>query len=288
METQRFKITCSGFVLISLMFILVCCNSRAKREPVVTERLEIEKAGQGISNDLMNEEIEELLKNWPPPSLIPTLLESSGTPYNETLTLGLDRMDSYRSTSQKTALNLGVYTADAAYFCVYGKTQEVINYMDHSRSLADHLGVTSAFDITKMEEFKENLHDSEKIGVMLDNSIRNTTEYLRTQERTKVAILVLTGGFVEGLHLSTKIPIKNSNEVSPEVIKLIEEQREPLNTIIEMLKMVEPDPGTKEIINGLEELRLVYDKQDYGSGITSERITMIRENVEKIRAQITS
>src|SRR4051812_23803943 len=100
---MKFKLT--GVLLAFLAcFALASCGSKSDKDKSSDEFNDAEKS--------LNDEIKDLAYRIPPPSEIPYMLEASGAEFNQSLVNDRKKADSYKSQSDKAALNLGVYTAD--------------------------------------------------------------------------------------------------------------------------------------------------------------------------------
>ena len=255
-------------------------------------------------SELQNK-ITTVIKEMPPPSEIPFLLEATGADYNEVLINDIEKADSYRSTSHNAALNLGIYAADIGYLSSYDKTQEALNFLTKSKDLADYLGVTGAFDLQLIQRFEDNLGTRDSLAAIIDESIGNTNKYLQGDDRTKVAVLVLAGSFVEGLYISTGLVNSYPKDLLPDdarsliltpVIRLVLEQEKPLADLITMLASLGEDVQIKGLIDDLEQLKTSYEELNIQEQIsqnradlllTDETLTDITSKVNQIRTGIT-
>jgi len=79
------------------------------------------------AEESMNEQVQDVINNLPPPSEIPYLLQGTGAEFNQSLLNDRNKVDKYSTISDKAALNLGVYTTDIGYLSSYEKTQEAID-----------------------------------------------------------------------------------------------------------------------------------------------------------------
>lgn len=107
------------------------------------------------SAKVAKENVEAAIKQIPPPSEIPALLESTGADFEASLVNNPKDADKYVTTNNTSALNLGIYTTDLGYVVIYEKTQNAIDYMQSSKKLTDKLGITSSFDESAVQSFQK-------------------------------------------------------------------------------------------------------------------------------------
>ena len=142
-------------------------------------------------------------------------------------------------------LNLGIYSTDIGYLSSYEKTQESLNYLRQCSKLADNVGLSDSFSPELLEEFEEKIENRDELAELVNETIADAEDYLKDDDRTSLAALLIAGSFVEGLYLSTQI-VNNasSSDLPAEVqemlmvglVKTIVDQEQPLGDLIEMLK----------------------------------------------------
>jgi hypothetical protein len=164
----------------------------------------------------VKENIEQLVYNIPSPSEIPYLLQATGAEYNQSLLNDRKKADSYGSRPDKAALNLGVYTTDIGYLSSYDKTQEAIEYLNASKKLADNLGVIGTFDTEVLKSFESNIGNKDSLANILNKAVKSTDKYLKDDSKNRLAALLLTGSFIEGLYISTGLIKTYPKDILPD------------------------------------------------------------------------
>lgn len=251
----------------------------------------------------VDSKIAEVVYELPSPSEIPGLLERTGVDFNGELLNSDEKVDSYISGADKAALNLGIYSTDVGYLIAYEKVQDALNYMSTSRKLAEELGLTGSFEAAIVQRFEQNLGNKDSLTVLLDNTIGNSSEYLQRDDRTRTAALLLTGGLVEGLHIScslvknypTDLPEEYRNAVLSDLIRVILDQDKAVSEIKKMLQAIDQKAPVDQIaaqISKLDETYSVLDVDELiknnqgGLVLTDENIVEITKIVEELRASI--
>jgi hypothetical protein len=255
----------------------------------------------------LKQQLEELIYNIPSPSEIPYLLQATGAEFNESLINPRTKVDQYASRTDKAALNLGVYAADIGYLSSYDKTQQAIDYLNSTKTLADNLGVIGSFDVEVLQKFEANISNKDSLTRLLDQTIKKTQSYLADDNRNKLSALVVTGSFIEGLYISTGLvksypkdllPDDARNLVLTPIIRVILDQKKSVSDMVKMLTStsVEQTEPVTTIANDLKSLEAAYASLNIEEQIknnkanlvlTDKNLIEITNIVEKIRNNIT-
>ncbi len=273
------------------------CGSASKEENTNTEDFQ--------SEDTLKDQISDIMDNLPSPSEIPYLLQATGAEFNQSLVNDSKKVDQYTLKNDKAALNLGVYAADIGYLSSYEKTQESITYMATVKTLADKLGVIGSYDMSEMDRFESNIANKDSLTSILDNSVKKTKDYLKDDSRDKLAALVLTGSFIEGLYISTGLiksypknllPDDSRNLVLTPLIRVILEQEKSVDELVKMLATVEQVDPITTLSADLTSLQASYRALDIEEQIKNNKASLVLSDknlveitaiVEKMRKLIT-
>ncbi|MDH4298382.1 MAG: hypothetical protein OEV74_19050 [Cyclobacteriaceae bacterium] len=250
-------------------------------------------------------QIEELVYNIPSPSEIPYLLQRTGAEFNESLLNSRSKADQYTSRTDKSALNLGVYAADIGYLSTYDKTQQAIDYLGTAKDLADGLGVIGSFDVQVLQQFEANISNKDSLTSLLDETINKTQMFLKDNNRNKLAAMVITGSFVEGLYISTQLvrtypkdllPTDAKNLVLTPLIRIILDQKSSVSEVNKMLAAAEQTEEITSIQADLKSLEAAYAALNIEEQIKNNKANLVLSDknlveitniVEKIRKGIT-
>lgn len=285
-------------LLVLLTFGLWSCGSPTKEGDNNSE--DFKKAEESLQ-----EQIQDVVYNIPSPSEIPYLLEATGAEYNQSLVNSKAKADQYGTISDKAALNLGVYAADIGYLSSYGKTQEAIDYLNVCKKLADNLGVIGSFDMEVLKSFEANIGNKDSLARILNRSIQKTDEYLKDDSRTKLAALILTGSFAEGLYISTGLiksypkdilPDDSRNLILTPLMRVVLEQEKSVDELLKMLSTIDQAEPVAGIVTDLNALKESYRALNIEEQIKNNRADLVLTDknlaeittiVEKIRGSIT-
>jgi hypothetical protein len=296
--TMNFKQPIYFIFTVLLAAGMASCSSSSEDKNKNAE--EFDEAGETLK-----QQIEEVVYNIPSPSEIPYLLQATGAEFNENLLNPRTKVDQYTTRNDKAALNLGVYVADIGYLTSYDKTQEAIDYLASCKTLADNLGLIGTFDTELGKQFEANISNKDSLAHLLDRTLRQAQAFLIDDDRNKLASLVVTGSFVEGLYISTGLiktypknilPEDNRNLVLTPLMRVVLEQKKAVSELLKMLTAVDQTDPITSIVKDLKELEQTYQKLNIEEQIKKNRADLVLSDknlegittiVERIRKEIT-
>lgn len=200
---------------------------------------------------------EKIVYSIPSPLRAISLLKRAGSHYIDGLINGPENVKSY-TTNSEMALNFGVYGADLAYTCLFDQTQSSIKCMKASKSLAEAMGISNAFSSNNLvARFENNLDKRDSLLGIVSELYRESGNYLKENDNNSGSALMMAGGWIEGLFIASKSYEKNSLKG---LAGRISEQKHSLNNLINMLSDFKGQPGFKELIAGLDDLKKEFEK----------------------------
>ena len=109
--------------------------------------------------------------------------------------------------------------------------------------------------------------------------------YLRTTNRASLSVVIVTGVWIEGMYLSTRVAQITKNRKMEESVA---DQKVVLATLIPILRVYERDQDIKGLADRLESLRELYDEVriTYEQGTPETRIVDGKLVVEQKDKQI--
>ena len=217
----------------------------------------------------------------PSPMQTALLIQKSGVAYDKAILNAGNKNGQYASDFTK-ALNLGIYGADLGYVSMYNQTQDALGYLGAVKQLADKLGVTAAFDQNTMKRINTNISNKDSMLMLVGIAYRASDAYLKTNKRTEISSLILTGGWLESMHFSISAYKSKPTE---EIKYRIAEQKQALGSIITLISSHNL-PSAAELLKQLEELAKIYEgittKYNFVEPTTDEtkKITYINSTTE--------
>jgi hypothetical protein len=245
----------------------------------------------------LQQQIEEVIYNIPSPTEIPYLLQATGAEYNESLVNPRSKTDQYASRTDKAAMNLGVYAADIGYLTSYEKTQEAIDYLNACKTLADNLGIIGTFDLEILKRFEANISQKDSLANLLNETVKQTEKFLKDDSRNKLAALVVSGSFVEGLHISTGLinsypknllPDDARNQILTPIMQVVLNQKKSVTDLLKMLTAVEQTDPVSGMVSDLQELEKAYASLNIEEQIRKNRADLVLtdKSLEQISAVV--
>lgn len=239
------------FVSTATLFVFVSCGSNT----------ESENSSAMVSDSTAKSDVEnkdslkpsEIL-SLPAPMQIASAIKRNSPKYYEEL---LCPITNGAGTNFFKTLNLGIYAVDLGYANVYEQKQTSINYFVASIKLADELKIMGPADPATLKAFKETINNKDSVKHYTLSTFGNIHDNLIKSDRKNEAFLILTGSFVEGVYLASKIQTKVKDK---NLMYLVGEQKLFLENILKILPYYKDEKGMAELIAQLDGLKVTYDK----------------------------
>jgi hypothetical protein len=213
---------------------------------------------QSVGPTIDAQVIGQILQGIPAPLEISVLLKESGKKYNSAFLNSPDNLSKYNS-NYKRALNLGIYGTDLGYTNIYEQNQDGIKYMGSIKELADGLNIGQFFEVETIGRLATNSKNLDSLLLITTQNFNSINNFLQTQDRANLSVLLLTGGWVEALHVLCEVA--KSNPTNKELQETIGEQKIILENIMLLLSFYkESDPNMASLLTDMEELKKSYDQ----------------------------
>ena len=195
----------------------------------------------------------------------------------------------FYSSSQSKALNLGIYGGDLAYCITYEKFEDMGKYLKCAKKLADDLGIPLAFDQQALISYKEFKTNKDSLEKLVFSSYSEVDATLKSNERIGLAALVVTGGWLEGLHATLKtLGASERNDKTKGLYKKVWEQKNHLDMIIGLLEEFKDEITYVNLVIDLHGIKSVYDNLSVKTDINETEMASLSQRVEEIRNKIIS
>ncbi len=262
---------------IAVALMVSSCGGRQDRESraVTEDRDRTEAAIRTI----------EGLEDYPIPTSVEVveMLQRAGAAYVLGISNPVANVDRYFTENSK-ALNLGVYGADLSYAATYEMHQEIRRYLQVCKQLIDELNISTTFNQTLVERVERNLDNKDSLINIVSESVYDTYMFLTEQRRDDLALLVMTGSWIEGMYLTAQLSIGARDNT--EITDIILEQDEPLEKLLELLDEHEDDPFIYGFYQDLEE---IYDFiKGIESPMSSQQLDAFADKIEVVRTRVIS
>ncbi|PLX03535.1 MAG: hypothetical protein C0594_10280 [Marinilabiliales bacterium] len=291
--------------LLALAFAIItlnaCTESAQPTDEEIEEALEVEIDTSASTLVKFN----NTLFSVPSPYEVAFLVKDLGIDYNKEFLNPIDRKHNYTNTFKK-GLNLGVYGADLGYLNIYEQTPDAISYFSVVKVLSQELDISGAFDESIVKRVEKNMGNKDSLLFIISHAYRKADTYLENNKRDDIAALILTGGWVESLHIMSQIC---QIEKRQEIMNRIGEQKHPLDNLIKIMSpYYNQSEEYSELIDALIDLAYIFDgiDTDYtyiepevfpeekltivnsksNLTFTDDQIKMISEKINSIRNKI--
>lgn len=290
----------NALVLVAIITLFGACGGGSSNTEQANASDEFAAAQKEIASD-----IDAYIKDLPPPSEVPFLLMATGSDFSTELINSLDNSDRYTTSSDKAALNLGVYATDIGYLSSYDQTDAVYESVQVCQQLAEAIGVASAIDIDLLSRFEENVGNRDSLAILIDEVMTVTKDRLQTLDRINLAAVALSGSFVEGLYITMGVidsnpddlPEKLRNKLLQPLVEIVIKQKKTLDDLIKVIGEVPQTEALGTMTTELTKLKTIYEEDlgdieqkiannDGSLQLNKELLTRLSAEVKRIRGSI--
>ena len=252
--------------VILVVFILIislftgCKGGKKGSDQNVTVKMPQDNAV--ILQDI--KQAEKIFNALPSPLESAMLIKSAGARFDANLLNPVTNVNTY-VTNKSQALNLGVYTCDLSFASLYEQTQLLIDYMNAAKKMADGLGILKAIEQDDIDKLEENINNVDVIMDVVSQTFMNSNSYLEDNGQPATAAMVLVGGWIEGLYISTQlVDMKEFN--GNKLVGRIIDQKLSIDILLNLLKSSKGNPAVDELIIQVTKLSSVFDKISIKTG----------------------
>ncbi|MBU0765108.1 MAG: hypothetical protein KJ607_09770, partial [Bacteroidetes bacterium] len=163
------------------------------------------------------------------------------------------------TTDISKGLNLGVYSADLCFTTIFDQTETSCKYIASCKKLAEELSIMDAISKNTLDRMEANTNHKDSLLRIISEVLLNSDSFLKENERTSTAAIVLAGGWIEGLYIGTQIA-KNTKD-NKELINRIADQRFSLETLMCLLEeQKEIDANVEPVLQGIKKINDAFCK----------------------------
>lgn len=299
------RVTTILSVLILIAAFSFSCKPKTplkkKVEPIFsTLRSGSERKGKGS-------EKSEIFYGLLTPTEITTIFDRMGVPYEKAALNPTTNNNLYTSNS-KASVNLGIYGVDFGYVKMFSISQQMINYILTIKDMSNKLGIPDKYLMDPIKKLESDMSGPDTIMALVNRSYFDIENHLRKEGRESTAGLMLMGGWVEALYLTTQL-LYNAEKPDTEVVEKIAQQKYTLTSLLSFMKNYYDDPVVVYYTKKLLFLKRYFDTFDIyfkkgdleinkyrqvlmASGsettVTLETLINIKDYVAKLRAEMVN
>ena len=279
--------------------LIASCVPKTNVDPLAElTKNQAQQQVQSSDINLSDEEFYALVQSIPSPLQATSLMQEVGIEYQPSLLQSTDKTSSYTGWFAQ-ATNIGVFGADMAYANVYDETTKSMDYVGSIRELADKLKVGQFFDIATFRELSAKSDDVNALINASQINFQKMNDYLQKQNRGKVSVAMILGGWVEGLYLSSTIALQNPDNVV--LRELVAEQKLSVESISMLISLYSSDENYQkfqesfsQLVSAFDEIKMIYHEgeikqyEDENGNLVAEdssstETVVTKESVAKIQ-----
>lgn len=228
----------------------------------------------------------------PTPLQIPALIKNREGHFNKEALLPIRKSE---QTTYKSSLLFGSYLIDMSYAALFSEHQASLDYFEKCIDLGEELGLNSIVNERQITRFKQNVNAPDTLAQVIMEVYDKGHQVLLNQEKEGIGLLMITGCYMEGMHLTVNQIKDQDYFLFLHVLRL---QQDYGNNMIKMLDQYEiPEEINdeylllKDVVNELNKCTFPYmqemkSKQAKTSGLNIESVKKIQIAVERFRAGI--
>jgi len=261
-------------LIVGFLLNLTGCKLSKKANPEANAESDTE-----VLDDIS--QAKKIFYSLPSPLETAMLIKTAGASYNEKLLNSLSNVTGY-TTNKSMALNLGIYTTDLSFASLFDQTQTSIKYMQAAKKMADGLGILDAIDNNTIKKLEENVNNRDVIMDIISETFMASSSFLKENDRTAVAAIVLVGGWLEGLYIATQL-VDPSNIKDNKLVERIIDQKLSFDIVLKLLNENKENPDVATLIVEMNDLKKVFDKIEIKSS-KIQAVTDEKSNVTTLKS----
>jgi hypothetical protein len=252
-------------MVFSFTGLTSCNNGSPRKQKVQQEKQEV---------NTIRKEIEKNVYPLPTSAVVIKMLTDLEVGYIIGISNPADNVKKYY-TSAKRSINLGVYGADLSYATLYNMQQEVMDYMNTIRSVANDLNMSGIYNEPLYDSIKKNFDSRDRLVKILTDAFNDTYAFMSENEQQPLALLVVGGAWVEGMYLTTHVSEAAYNVAG--ISKVLLEQKKSFDLFLDITKPYMDNPSVSDFVKTLDPIKNVY------AGLST---SLTEQNIKDITAAI--
>lgn len=251
-----------GFLMM-LLGMTILLNSCQDGSDKKTTQPPAEVKPDSLSAAQLNE-LKKIFFSIPSPAEMAALIQEKGYQYDQNQLVPTANVDKYAGETRQ-AIMLGIYGADLSYTSIFKQKQATTEYFAASQKLARQMQIDGIITPELIERMEKNQDDREAMLNLVSEAYADMNDYLKEKQRFEISALVVAGGWLEALYLSTLY----TADGSPEIRQRIAEQKYSLNNLLTYLEKFGDNGSIKEMKADLVRLKEAYNPVVENKGKTS-------------------
>lgn len=198
-------------------------------------------------------ELEKIFFSIPSPMEMSSLIKEKGYQFDQNKLIATSNVDKYTGESRQ-AIMLGVYGADLSYTAIFDQKQMTMEYFAAAQKLARSMGVDGALTNDLIERLDKHQENRDSMLHIVSEAYADLNGYLKENQRIEVSAMIVAGGWIEALYLSTIY----GNDGNTDLRQRIAEQKYALNNLMSYLDKFGDTTPLKELRSDLKTIQDAY------------------------------
>lgn len=249
----------SGLAMTALQFTSCggCQQSSQQQPPMDAKKDSMDQA--------RIEQLKKIFFNIPSPIEMASLIKKEGYSYDKKMLNPVENVDKYIGEA-KQAINLGIYGADLSYASIFDQKQESMVYFAAAKKLASAMSIEGGINDSVVTKLAENQDNRDSILKIVTSAYGDLNGYLKENDRIEISALVISGGWLEALHLSLQYAQKSKGDA---LKTRIGEQKLVLENLLNYYSSFDSKPVLNDMKNDLLEIQKVLSQVEMSSQKTT-------------------
>jgi hypothetical protein len=123
--------------------------------------------------------------------------------------------------------------------------------------LHEELGISEAVGVDLISRMEKNQDNQDSMRMIISESFANLEQYLKENEQIDVAAMMLSGGVVEALYISTQV-VDPANP-DERIAQLIADQKYSVKSLKELFESYSGDQDLTEYLKDIQSIWKIYE-----------------------------
>jgi hypothetical protein len=241
------------FIYIVLIAIISCGSIEEKKIVLESTNSTEESVNDGV--------LENIYYSIPSPIETTILIRQGGLKFSGDLLFPENKLMTF-SDKTSAALVLGILSTDLNYAMVYEKQKETSQLLEEVIKLAKRINLSAVINDKTKERIDDNINNRDSMQIIISDQFWEIDNLLKENEDHDLAALLITGGWIEGVHIACGLSVTDTSNKS--IKDIISDQKVVLENLIQLNKSFEFNNRINDyIISPLIELKTIFDSIPY-------------------------
>jgi hypothetical protein len=251
-----------GFLslMLGLTMLMASCGESADKkttQPPVQAQLDSAEVAR-------MKELEKIFFSIPSPVEMSSLIKKNGYQFDQGKLVATANVDKYTGEARQ-AVMLGIYGADLSYTAIFDQKQLTTEYFAAAQKLARQMDADGTITPELLERLEKNQENRDSMLHIISEAYSDLNGYLKEKDRVEVSAMVVAGGWLEALYLSSQYTADGNTEIR----QRIAEQKYSLSNLMTYLEKFGDTPSLQELKADLGRLQAAYASVSENKGKTS-------------------